>query len=160
MSKRSDSKDKSGRVCVGGTFDIFHEGHRRLLRKVVEVARGNGVLIGITSDEFASEFRERKIHSFEQRSEAVSEFLEELGCDFVIVKLHNFHGPAATDPSITGIVVSPDTLENAERINRMRRKNSLAPLKVIEIEMVYGEDGEPVSSSGLAEKMRNRSRPS
>ena len=138
-------------ICVGGTFDMFHEGHRQLLGTAARMGHGRKLLVGITSDEFGQTLRERKIRPFRERKGAVSRFLEKLGIDFEIVELNDFHGPAAADPDITTIIVSKDTKENAERINRMRMKASLPPLEMIVIDMVLDENDIPLSSTRIAE---------
>ena len=38
------------KVCIGGTFNLLHKGHKLLIKKAFEVAGKNGsVLIGVTS---------------------------------------------------------------------------------------------------------------
>ena len=139
-------------VCVGGTFDIFHDGHRKLLEKAREAAGDGKLLVGITSDEFARVGRARKIRSFSERAETVASFLDDLGCRSEIVRLDDFHGPAATDPNFTGIAVSRDTEKNARRVNRMRKERALPPLNIIVIDMVCDENDIPLSSTRIAKR--------
>ncbi|MCK5112568.1 MAG: adenylyltransferase/cytidyltransferase family protein, partial [Thermoplasmatales archaeon] len=40
------------RVCIGGTFNILHKGHKSLIKKAFEIAGKKGsVFIGVTSGE-------------------------------------------------------------------------------------------------------------
>ena len=142
---------RRGNPCVGGTFDILHEGHERLLGRACEEAEGRTLLVGVTSDSFASSTREREIKPFEERAEVVSLFLEGKRCRFMIVELNNPYGPAAYDPEITSIIVSADTYGNVARINELRKERGLDPLKIIKVDMVCGEDGVVMSSTGILE---------
>jgi len=107
--------------------------------------------VGITSDELASKGRERIVRSFTERVKTVGTFLEKLGCPFEVVELHDFSGPAAYEPGLDTIVVSSETRNNAERINFIRKEKGLAPLKIICIDMVCGDDGVVLSSTLIAE---------
>jgi len=41
------------RVCIGGTFEFLHKGHKKLIDKAFEIAGKNGfVFIGLTTSEF------------------------------------------------------------------------------------------------------------
>ena len=143
-------KSHRGRSCVGGTFDILHDGHRELLRKAAEASNGEILLVGITSDELASSERERNVRPFSERTDTVGSYLKSLGCRFEIAKLHDFSGPAGCDPGLETIVVSSDTRKNAVRINGMRTENGLAPLEIICIDLVRGNDGVVLSSTLIA----------
>lgn len=55
-------------VYVGGTFDLFHYGHARFLRKCREYGK---VLVALNTDEFASRYKRKPIMSLEERIESV-----------------------------------------------------------------------------------------
>jgi len=55
-------------VYVGGTFDMFHYGHARFLRKCREHGK---VLVALNTDEFASRYKRKPIMSLEERIESV-----------------------------------------------------------------------------------------
>ena len=62
------------KVCIGGTFDIFHRGHKQLIKKAFDVSGKDGfVFIGITSKKINDE--EKKIKPFEEREQAIIKFL-------------------------------------------------------------------------------------
>ena len=62
-------------VAVGGTFDLFHQGHFELLIKAFEV--GNEVIIGLSSDDFVIKSKKgHKIASYEKRLEELLDFLK------------------------------------------------------------------------------------
>ena len=45
------------RVYTGGTFDLFHEGHVRLLRQCARLAGTGEVVVSLNSDEFISRYK-------------------------------------------------------------------------------------------------------
>ena len=153
MSKAESLSGGRGCVCVGGTFDIFHHGHRKLLSKAAELGRDGGMLlVGVTSDEFASSSRNRTIRPYEERVFSVAEYLDGTGCSYRIVQLHDNAGPAATDPDISTIVVSEETRPGAESINELRRRAGLSPLGIVTVSMVLDDEGTPISASSLSRK--------
>ena len=136
------------RVCLGGTFDILHIGHRRLLNKAFQI--GDYIYIGLTTDEFArgkgrriKSYRERKI----QLARLIAEHLPPK-C-WQIAPLSDRFGPA-TDGDFGAIVVSPATEEVAREINRVRRRRGLNELAIVIVPFSLAEDGLPISSRRIA----------
>lgn len=57
------------RVITYGTFDLFHEGHVRILRRAK--ALGDYLVVAISSDEFNQLKGKKSVMSYEQRKEVV-----------------------------------------------------------------------------------------
>ena len=139
-------------VCIGGTFNIFHRGHKLLIDTAIDIAGKNGcIFIGITTGEMIK-FK-NNIKSFESRKDTILEYLLERGYkgDLLIEPIRDKYGP-----SITGefdvIVVSPETIRNADDINLNREKIGKKRLKIIEIPFVLAGDNKPISSTRIQEK--------
>lgn len=134
------------KVCLGGTFDTIHEGHKVLLRKAFEV--GDQVLIGLTSDTMAS--RKGVVKSFRERCRALEEYLRSQGFkDFVVAEIHDRFGPAAELEDVDAIVVSEETEETARELNKIRASRGLRALKIVKVPLIPAEDGLPISSTRI-----------
>lgn len=68
-------KDKSNTVITYGTFDLFHVGHVRLLKRLRSF--GDKLIIGCSSDEFNELKGKKTVMSYEQRKEIL------LSCKYV-----------------------------------------------------------------------------
>ena len=144
------------RVAVAGTFGPLHDGHRALFEAALE--RGDeGVVVGLSSDEFATETRRpdpRPIPPYEERKQQVEAALEELDEWDRPVETRSFsdeHGFADDDPSLDALVVSPETDEEVAEINHRRTDRGMEPLETIVVPHVPAEDGEPISSTRIVE---------
>ena len=137
------------KVCIGGTFDILHKGHKILINRALEVAGKQGhVFIGITSGEF---FRNKKnLKNFNERKKTVLDYISNKKTvnQVVIKPIKDKYGPSI-DGEFDAIVVSPETVETAEEINQKRREIDKKPLKIIKIPFILAEDGKPISSSRI-----------
>ncbi|MFQ5909601.1 MAG: inosine/xanthosine triphosphatase [Thermoplasmata archaeon] len=132
------------KVCVGGTFDGIHKGHKALLAKAFEI--GDEVLIGLTSDEMAQSERSYSVSPYEARKAALSNYLAASGhSEFVIVQIEDRFGPARSEP-IDAIVVSRETRTAAEELNEERVRAGLNPPRIVDVDMVLAEDCVPISS--------------
>ena len=49
------------------------------------------------------------------------------------------------------IIVSPETVENAQKINQMRKKLGKKPLEIIKMKHILADDKKPISSTRILE---------
>jgi len=139
-------------VALGGTFDPVHDGHRALFERAFELG---DVTVGLTSDELAPATRreQRYVRPFEERRRDLVGELESLatahGREFEVRELTEPTGIAAVEPAFDYLVVSPETVDGAERVNELRRERGLEPLSVEVVDHVLAEDGERVSSTRI-----------
>lgn len=137
------------RVCIGGTFDPLHKGHKLLINKAFQMAGKQGsIFIGITTGEIIR--GKRDIKPFEERKKAVEQYLYEKGfIERAIVKpITDKYGPSI-EKEFDAIVISPETRKTAEEINEKRKQKGIKQLKIIRIPFVLAEDGHPISSSRI-----------
>jgi pantetheine-phosphate adenylyltransferase len=134
-------------VATGGTFDEIHAGHVALLAKAFEL--GHHVIIGVTSDQFV---RHKKLnHTFEDRVSNLKEIIRQEfgGVDYEVAKLDSDFGPAVTTSDVGALIASTETVAKGVRLNEIRAKSGLAPVKVITVDLIKAEDGKPISSTRI-----------
>jgi cytidyltransferase-like protein len=137
-------------VAMGGTFDVLHRGHRKLLRRAFTI--GRKVMIGITSDEFARTLHKpHKFDSYAKRKRDVERLLSRWGVlsRAKIVPLGDRYGPTVRESRIQALVVSRRTLKTAYEINSKRRAKSLKPLIIDPIDLIMADDKRPISSTRI-----------
>jgi pantetheine-phosphate adenylyltransferase len=142
------------RIAVAGTFGPIHDGHRALFEQALWFG-DDGVLVALTSNELAIETRHepRPIPPFSERKRVVEETLGELdewGRDVECRKLTDELSIASTDPTIDALMVSPETADELEEINDLRRERDLNPILGIIVPYVLAEDGARISSTQMA----------
>jgi len=64
-------------IYIGGTFDLFHIGHLRLLKEAQKLKGDNDILVaGVLTDEACIKWKREPIIPFEQRCEIIREFAD------------------------------------------------------------------------------------
>ncbi len=138
-----DSK-KYSKVAVGGTFDKFHDGHKKLLSTAFEM--GDRVEIGVTSDAFGG--LKGNIDPCEERMKNLKCFFSDKS-NFTVVPLEDPFGTTIYDGDFEAIVVSKETEPTAAKINEIRVSKGMKPLDIIVVNFVMAYDGNPISSTRI-----------
>jgi len=138
------------KLAVGGTFDLFHTGHKATLLKAF--ALSERVLIGVTSDQLAARQGKRhKVEPYASRVTELREFLrrEKLDERAEIIPINSKFGVADMEPNLDTILVSDETYQVALDINRAREKTGLKRLEIVLNEKLSAEDGGSLSSTRI-----------
>ena len=135
---------KYNKVAVGGTFDKFHDGHKKLLSTAFEIAES--LEIGVTSDKFGG--LKGDIDSCEERMNNLKLFFKDKS-NFIIVPLEDPYGTTIYDGSFDAIVVSEETEPTAVEINEIRASKGMKPLDIVVVSFVLAYDGIPISSTRI-----------
>ncbi|MEL9998907.1 MAG: pantetheine-phosphate adenylyltransferase [Thermoplasmata archaeon] len=136
------------RVALGGTFQILHKGHKKLIEEAFKL--GDDILIGITSDEFASKTRHYTIRPFELRKMEIENFVKNFNKKYEIRKIEDHYGPTIEE-DFDLIVVSHETYRYALEINYIRKMKGMKEMIIHNIGRVLADDLIPISSSRIVE---------
>lgn len=147
-------------VSVGGTFDRLHAGHRLLLATASRAVASGGVLyVGVTSAELlANKAYGALVESYADRAARARAFLAlcdpESSIELRVGPLDASPPLAATVRDMSGLVVSRETVAGAEALNDMRLSAGFAPLRVVVVDLVRGDESEALklSSTRLRER--------
>lgn len=137
------------KVCIGGTFNIFHKGHKKLVDKAFEIAEKNGfVFIGIATNKLIK--NKENVKPFSKRKDNIISYIKKKGfsSQVLIEPIRDLYGPTVVW-DFDCIVVSPETRENAILINKKRMLFGKKPLEIVVIPFVLADDGKPISSSRI-----------
>ncbi len=137
------------KIGLGGTFDTLHTGHVRLIAEALR--KGEHVVIGVTSDDFARRVKPYPVRKFEERVQRVRLLVKCLarGEIWEIVRIEDRYGTAVADPDMEAIVVSVETLIPAFEINEKRIERNMQPLHILVVPIIRDAYGEKYSSRRL-----------
>ncbi len=138
-------------IATGGTFDILHKGHYSLLQKAFEV--GKQVIIGISSDHYASIKKKKITNEYSIRLKNLKRFIEDKfnKSNYSIYELNDFYGPTVLTKDVQAIVTTEGTKENCIKINDLRKSKGMPQLEIIVVPLVKGQDGKVISSTRIRE---------
>ncbi len=136
-------------TALGGTFDIIHVGHIALLKKGFSVSKK--VIIGLTSDKFAIKNEKNLKNNYEKRYMILKSLIEEKfpNSKFEIAKLENEFGPAVIEGNVEALVVSTETQNKGDTLNKLRNEKNLPSVDVVLVPMVLAADGNRISSTRI-----------
>jgi len=132
-------------AIIGGTFDNLHKGHKEFIKRAFEI--GDKVVVCITADEMVKgKPLARMINPYEKRRRVLINFLKEQNWlkKAEIIEISDPFSEGLR-PELTDIVVSSETMKNAEKINEMRKNRGLKKLRITEIKWISSSDGKPIS---------------
>jgi pantetheine-phosphate adenylyltransferase len=138
------------KVMVGGTFDPFHDGHRRLIARSFALAGPRGVVtIGLTTDRFAG-LKSHPVRSYEERKRNLERFISGncVSIPWSVESLDDRYG-SALDADFDALVVSEETMPAAAEINRIRRERGKKKVDIHQITCVLADDGRWISSTRI-----------
>ena len=136
-------------AVVGGTFDTLHKGHRMLIARAFRTA--DRVLVCVTSDGMAGrKHLAYRIGTYHSRRKRLEGFLRDRGWlgRAEILKITDPFTEGLR-PGLTHIIVSPETLANARKLNAMRRQKGLRELEIVVVDWVMAADGRPISDGRI-----------
>lgn len=152
---RRMKKGKFKNVTLGGTFDRLHSGHKFFLRMGEKY--GKNLIIGLSSQKMCENKElSGKIQDYNTRKKELRKFLESLETDYEIVKINDIYGPAKERKDVRAIVITNETLENAKKINKKRKKKGLPELNYFILPYILDENGEKLSSTNIRKGKINR----
>ena len=140
------------KICVGGTFNYIHKGHKLLLRKAFESAGKDGkIFIGLSTGNLVRNKKSTK--TFKTRKKNLEKYLKESGYknNSTIVPINSKFGLTIIE-DFDAIIISPETEKIAFQINKERTSRNKKQLKIIKIPFVLAEDGKPISSTRINNK--------
>lgn len=135
---------KYKKIAVGGTFDKFHDGHKKLLTTAFDL--GKEVEIGVTSNAFGG--LKGNIDSCEERMKSLKEFFWDKS-NYNIMVLDDPYGTTVFDKYFDAIVVSEETEPVAVEINEIRVSKGMCPLDIVVVSFVLADDGNSISSTRI-----------
>ncbi len=140
---------KFSKVCLGGTFDQIHLGHKSLLKMAFSTS--SEVIIGLTSDKRANMDRaSENLRSYDERYASLDFFLSKTFSEkYTIVKLKDVWGPGIFDKDLEAIIVSEETKDVAFELNKNRKLKDLTELEIITIPLILAKDGKKISSTRI-----------
>ena len=136
-------------IAMGGTFDIIHHGHITLLATAFDISVK--VIIGLTSDEFGQQKGKNPIHKYDERLKNLTSiiFKKFPNSYFEISQLNNDFGPAVFEKEVQALVVSDETKNQGNILNKLRTERNISPVEIIVVPMTLAKDGKRISTTRI-----------
>ena len=153
--ERSRTK-RFNNVCVGGTFDHAHAGHRLLLACAVAVTERR-LDVGITSEALLANKKYKDyLQTYSKREQFCKDFIKAsapVGLSVNFGPLDENWPIAATREDVDALIVSEETVEGGLKINEERVKRGFGELELVVVD-VLGKKKNSSSSKLSSTRLR------
>jgi len=128
---------------------MIHKGHLALLQRAFDI--GDSVIIGVTSDKFASALGKKIRNDYDVRVTNLKQVLQSFfpNRNYAIKQLNEDFGPALYTNDVEALVASKETEGKGAILNKQRAERGLPPVDVVTIELVLSKDGKRISSTRI-----------
>ena len=133
-------------ICMGGTFDHMHSGHKLLLTQACMLTKKK-MIIGISADKLLEKKRNADIiEPWDQRAGYVRDFLQRLRgttkIELDIFELVDPCGKGATEPDIDAVILTKEVEKGGHMINSQRKENGFKELPFAFVDIIFSEGKE------------------
>lgn len=125
-------------VCLGGTFDGIHAGHKKLFGEALKLCNQR-LIVGVTDHNMIKKkILWELILPVEERVQLVRNYLQDLNpsLTYHVVPIGDIYGPTIEIEDLDAIVVSDETKKGADIINDARSKKNWRKLKVFIVDLL------------------------
>lgn len=141
-------------VCLGGTFDGIHAGHKVLFNEATKIC-SERLVVGVTDrDMIKNKVTWELIAPIETRMQEVKRYLTGVNPNltYEIVAINDIYGPTIEDESLECIVVSEETVKGAHKINDIRKGKGWPALDIRIVNLVQDNSTSDAAMSRLNER--------
>lgn len=129
-------------VCLGGTFDGIHAGHKLLFGEATKIC-SQRLVVGVTdANMIKSKTLWELIAPVDERITKVREYLNEVNPNLTyhVVPISDIYGPTIIEKDLDCIVVSQETIRGGQKINQARSEKGWPELKMHVVNLVQDND--------------------
>ncbi len=137
-------------AVIGGTFDHFHIGHKKLIDETL--TNSETVTIGISTEKlYSGKNLASEIESYQMRHASVCEYIKSKKIEKVVkfIPIDDIFGSTLQERNIDAIFVTEENKYAADTINKKRQEINFPKLNITVVPFVNGNDGKVISSERI-----------